>query len=717
MQKRITIFFVVVSFLTNVAIAQNKELTIEDAVWNQWFSLAPEELSQLSWKPESYDYTYVENWTAIEQGSIKSKKDKNICVIDEINKQLKKLDLPTISYFYNFKWLDDNRFVQTSNNLVFIYNVEDDKLEQTFLLPEQAENIFYNKKANAVAYTLDNNLQLMKSDGKIIKISDEDNKGIVYGSDYVHRQEFGIDHGIFWSPNGKFIAFYRKDETMVADYPLVDYTTFPATVKYIKYPMIGQTSEQVTLGIYDLATGKITYMNTGTPKDHYLTAITWDPSEKYVYIGILNRDQNHLKFNKYDTQTGNLVKTLFEEKNDKYVEPEHPAFFLPKSKNKFLWYSERDGYNHLYLYDTDGNLIRQVTKGTWVVTDFYGISPDEKYIYIQSTAECPIQRHIYKVNMQNGKMTDLTPIHGYHSAQFSYDFKYLINDFSNIETPHITNIKNSNGKITKDLINAENPLADYKLGKMKLGTIKAADGKTDLYYRLITPPDFDSTKKYPVIVYVYGGPHAQLIDDSWLASVSLWQFYMAQKGYVMFTLDNRGSANRGFAFESAVFRHLGVNEMKDQLEGVKFLKSKPYIDTNRMGVHGWSFGGFMTTSLMTTYPDVFKVAVAGGPVIDWKYYEVMYGERYMDTPETNPDGFKETSILNKIENLKGKLLIIHGGVDPVVVPQNSMDLLLKAQENGIQIDFYTYPNSEHNVRGRQRIHLMQKITDYFLDYL
>ncbi len=715
--KKFFYFFVSALLLTNIVFSQEKQLTMEDAVWNQWFSLAPQDLNQIVWQANSYNYTYVENWTKIVQGSVSGKKDKNICSVTDINLQLKAQGLPEISYFYGFHWLDKDKFVQTSKNLVFIYNVTSRKLEQTFLLPEDAENIFYNEKANAVAYTLDNNLQLMTADGKIIKISDEDNKGIVYGSDYVHRQEFGIDHGIFWSPEGNFIAFYRKDETMVADYPLVDYTTFPASLKSIKYPMTGQTSEQVTLGIYDLKTGKITYMKTGTPKDHYLTAITWDPSEKFVYIGILNRDQNHLKFNKYNAQNGDLVKTLFEEQNPKYVEPEHPAYFLPQSKDKFLWYSERDGFDHLYLYDTDGNLIKQVTKGQWVVTDYLGVSPDEKYVYIQSTAECALQRHIYKVNMKTGKMYDLTPVHGVHKAQFTSDFEYFINDFSNTETPHIINIKDTKGKIAKGLINAANPLADYKLGNMKIGKIKAADGKTDLYYRLITPPDFDSTKKYPVIVYVYGGPHAQLIDDSWLASVSLWQFYMAQEGYIMFTLDNRGSANRGFEFESAVFRHLGVNEMKDQLEGVKFLKSKPYVDTNRMGVHGWSFGGFMTTSLMTTYPDVFKVAVAGGPVIDWKYYEVMYGERYMDTPQTNPEGFEETSVLNKIQNLKGKLLIIHGGVDPVVVPQNSMDLLLKAQEAGVQVDFYTYPNSEHNVRGRQRIHLMQKITDYFEDYL
>ncbi|MBN2893726.1 MAG: DPP IV N-terminal domain-containing protein [Bacteroidales bacterium] len=717
MKLKFNLILTAILLLSTLSFSQTKELTMEDAVWNQWFSLYPEDLSQIQWKGDSYQYTYIEDWSTIYVADIKDDKPEKLLTLFDVNKKLIANGLKEIKYFNDIQWLDNDKFLQIYGDFAYIYDTKKNEIVTSFDAYEGADQMFYSKEANAIAFTNGNDLYMLDSKRKLTKVASDIEEDISFGSDYVHRQEFGIDRGIFWSPKGNLIAFYRKDESMVADYPVIDFTTFPASVANIKYPMTGQTSEEVTLGVYDISTRTIKYMKTEGPKDQYLTSITWDPTEKFIYIGVLNRDQNHLQFNKYDVYNGNFVQTLFEEKSDKYVEPEHPAIFLPKTKNQFLWYSERDGYNHLYLYDTDGKLIRQVTKGAWVVTDFYGFSENESKIYIQSTAECGIQRHIYEVDMYKGNLDILTQEHGTHNAVFTTDKKYFINKYSSTDVSNVIDVHNNKGKVESKLLISKNTLKDYKLGEMKIGMIKAADGETDLYYRLITPPDLDKTKKYPVIIYVYGGPHAQLVTDSWLGGVSLWQFYMAQRGYVMFTIDNRGSADRGRDFENVIFRQCGVEEMKDQMEGIKFLGTLPYVDENRIGVHGWSYGGFMTTSLITTYPDVFKVAVAGGPVVDWKYYEVMYGERYMDTPETNPEGFESTSLLNKIEKLKGKLLVIHGGVDPVVVPQNSMDLLLKSQQLGVQIDFYTYPNSEHNVRGRERIHLMQKVTDYFDTYL
>ncbi len=717
MKNKQLFLLIVIFFFSSLSFAQNKKLTMEDAIWNVWFDLAPEDLDQIHWRANSQEYVYIKDWGELYSSSIKDKNDKIICKINDINNSLVSFTKNKIRGIYDIIWLDYDNFYQVYGNFVYVYNVKDKKVTEYLEFDENADYVTYFPKTNRVAYTIDNNLYFTDKKFKDKAITNETDKGIVCGSGYTHREEFGINEGIFWSPEGNYVAFYRKDETMVADYPLTDYTTFPASLVNIKYPMAGQTSENVTLGIYNFATGSTVYVKTGEPKEQYLTVISWDPNEKYVYIGILNRDQNHLKYNKYDATTGEFVKTLFEEKNPKYVEPQDPAIYLPVSKNNFLWYSQRDGYKHLYLYDTDGNLIQQITKGAWIVTQFYGFSKDEKNIYIQSTAECGVQRHIYKINIKSGKLELLTTEHGWHDAQFTADFTYFIDKHNSTEVPNTIVIKDEKQKIVKNLITSNNPLSNYKLATQKIGKIKAADGTTDLYYSLITPPNFDATKKYPAIIYVYGGPHAQMITDTWLGGISLWNFYMAQEGYVMFTVDNRGSADRGFDFESVIHRNLGVEEIKDQLEGVKFLKSLGYIDENRIGVHGWSFGGFMTTSLMTTYPNVFKVGVAGGPVIDWKYYEVMYGERYMDTPQSNPEGYKNACVTDKLKNLKGKLLLIHGGVDPVVVPQNSMDILLKSQELGIQVDFYVYPDSEHNVRGKGRIHLMQKITDYFIQNL
>ena len=703
-------------FVFSSLFAQNKELTIEEAVYEQYRKFRPEYLNQIQWKGETNEFVYIKSWKTLISRKIDNTKSE-ICNVNTINIALSDKGKDKIKYLYGLEWISNNTFIIQRENRIIGYNIETKKIDIYLTIKENAENVSYNKNANSVAYTIENNLFVTDENSKTVQITNDEDKGIVNGNPYVHRQEFGIDNGIFWSPNGKFIAFYRKDETMVADYPIVNFTTRIATHEPIKYPMAGETSEEVTLGVYNIATGKTVFMKTGEPKEQYLTSITWEPSEKNIYIGLLNRDQNHLKLNKYDINSGNFVKTLFEEKHPKYVEPEHQLIFMKTNPSQFLFYSERDNYNHLYLFNTEGKLLKQITKGEWIVNEFLGFDELEENIFIMASKESPIESHLYKVNMKTGQMTKLTKEHGSHSIYLSANTEYFIDEYSNIESSKIIDLCDAKGDILNILLTSENTLKDYNLGEMKIGTFKADDGITDLYYRLITPPNFDPNKKYPAIIYVYGGPHMQLITDSWLGGTRLWQYYMAQKGYVMLSVDNRGSSNRGLEFENIIHRQCGVNEMKDQVKGVEFLAELGYVDMARIGVHGWSYGGFMTSSLLTTYPDVFKVGVAGGPVVDWKYYEVMYGERYMDTPQDNPDGYKETSILNKIGKLQGRLLIIHGGVDPVVVSQNSYDLLLKSIEEDVQIDFFMYPNDEHNVYGRDRIHLMKKVTQYFDDFL
>jgi len=710
--------FLLISILAiSATFAQNKQLTIDEAVSQQYRQFYPDHYTGVQWQGETNNFIYIKDWSELYSNNVKKDDKKLLCDLSDINKELKNAGESTFSYIYGLSWLDNERFYMEQAGKIIIFNTKNKKLEKVINLLENAENAEYCPKANAAAFTVDNNLYLTTKNGASIAITDDENKAIVNGNPYTHRREFGIDKGFWWSPEGNFIAFYRKDETMVADYPVVDYTTRIAKNNPIKYPMAGQTSEEVTLGIYNIATGKTVFMKTGQPKDQYLTSITWDPSEKYIYIGVLNRDQNYLKFNKYNAKTGELEKTLFDETHPKWVEPEHPVYFLKNSPDKFLYYSERDNYNHLYLYNTEGELIQQLTEGQWVVTEFLGFDKKEKNIFIMATKESPIESHLYKVEISSGEITKLTQEAGTHNVTLSDDKSYFVDEYSSIKVSGKTDLMKTDGKFVRNLITSRDKLADYNLGEMKIGTIKSSDQITDLYYRLITPPDFDPNKKYPAIIYVYGGPHAQLVTNSWLSGASLWQFYMAQKGYVVYVMDNRGSANRGLEFENVIHRQNGQEEMKDQMKGVEFLNSLGYVDMDRIGVHGWSYGGFMTSSLITTYPNVFKVGVAGGPVIDWKYYEVMYGERYMDTPQTNPEGYESTSLLNKIKNLRGRLLIIHGGVDPVVVLQNSYQLQRQSVIDDVQIDFFAYPTAEHNVRGMDRIHLMKKVTRYFDDFL
>ena len=511
------------------------------------------------------------------------------------------------------------------------------------------------------------------------------------------------------------MAFYRKDETMVTDYPLVDIETRIATLENTKYPMAGETNEEVKVAIYNPETRNTIFLKTVEPKTQYLTNVTWSPDEKQIYIAVLNRDQNHMKLNVYDAITGDFIKTLFEEKHKKYVEPEHGPIFLSSNSEKFLWYSERDGWNHLYMYNTDGKLLKQLTKGEWLVSGFLGFSQNDEDAYFMSTIASPLEDHLCSVNLESGKIEKITSKKGSHRILLSKDKKYAIDIYSSLTVAREYLLITNKGKILHTLQKNKDPLKDYNLGKTEIITIKAKDG-TDLFCRMIKPIDFDPKQHYPVLVYVYGGPHAQLITESWLGA-GLWLNYMAQQGYIVWTLDNRGSANRGFEFENAIHRNIGTIEVEDQMQGIEYLKSLDYVDEKRIGVDGWSYGGFMTISLMLKHPEVFKAGCAGGPVIDWKWYEIMYGERYMDTPQDNPDGYKNACLLNYVDKLQGRLLIIHGTSDPTVVWQHSLSFIKKCVDEGKMVDYFVYPGHPHNVRGVDRVHLWKKIEQYFDDYL
>ena len=556
-----------------------------------------------------------------------------------------------------------------------------------------------------------------------MQLTTDGSRDIVYGQS-VHRDEFGINKGLFWSNDGQSLAFYRMDQSMVTDYPLVDIDTRIATLAPEKYPMAGETSHEVTIGVYNVKTGKTVYLNVGDPKDRYFTNIAWTPDDKQIYLIEVNRDQTDESLDAYDAQTGNKIKTLYREHHDKYVHPVTSVAFLPWDSSKFILQSERDGYNHLYLFSTKGCEPKQLTSGKWVVLALMGFDVKNKSAIILSTECSPIQNNIYSVNIASGKRRLLDNGKGCHANSgnghklaLSPNGSLIIDNYTEPDVPRNIDIIDTKTAKRVSYFVADDPWKGYAVPQFTCGTIKAADGTTDLYYRMVKPADFDPSKKYPTIVYVYGGPGVRNVEARWHYWSRGWETYMAQKGYVLFILDNRGSSDRGRDFEQVTFRHLGVEEMKDQICGVNYLKSLPYVDADRLGVHGWSFGGFMTTSLMTTYPDVFKVGVAGGPVIDWKYYEVMYGERYMDTPQANPEGYKETSLLYKAKNLKGKLQIITGLNDPVVVPQNCLSFIKACIAAGTQPDFFVYPGEPHNMRGHQSVHLHERITQYFEDYL
>ena len=706
--------------------AQDKLFTLEDLNFGgtNYRNMQPENM-WLTWWGDQLVQTDVEECHLID---VKTGKKTLLFTLDEVN-----------------RWADsdeeENRYVRHLMNATFPY--PDQPLvalgnKKSFLLLDFKKRQIvwqdsisgqeandWNTVSRATAYVEDNQLFVVDGEGHQQQLTSDGSRDVVYGS-AVHRNEFGITKGTFWSPDGQRLAFYRMDQSMVADYPQVNIYPREATYEPDKYPMAGMTSHEVTVGIYDLATNKTIYLKTPLPSEGsgeacYFTNIAWSPDSKTIYMFELNRDQNDCRLVSYDATTGKRLAELYRETSDKYVEPLHPIQFLPWDPDKFIMQSQRDGYNHLYIYNKEGKLLRQLTSGPWVVLNVLGFNAKQKSVIIASNEANPLQRNTYVVNVKTGKRTLLDNGRGVHRAELSESGQYLVDRYTEPDVPRNIDVVPVSsgfaaGKSVR-LLTAADPWDGYRLPGFTSGTIKAADGKTDLYYRMVKPADFDPAKKYPTVVYVYGGPHAHNVEASWHWYSRTWETYMAQKGFIVFILDNRGSENRGRDFEQATFRQLGQVEMQDQMQGVAFLKSLPYVDADRIGVHGWSFGGFMTISLMLNYPDTFKVGVAGGPVIDWKWYEVMYGERYMDTPQQNPEGYEKTSLINKAGNLKGRLQIITGYNDNTVVPQHCLSFLDACVKAGTQPDFFAYPGEEHNMRGHASVHLHERITRYFEDYL
>ena len=729
--KRVFLLVCLFCMTATASFAQEKKsYTLEDVIpgGNNYFNLVPKNIPGLQWWGDVCVRTDVENIVTI---NVRNGKETVLVTLDEVNEALlngEKPFQPTQELKQlrtlmgaSLPWGDQKVITFHQRNYMIWYDFGQKKISNLFRLNEKAANLDFCKENGYVAYTVGSNLCIAHEGEKDLQINPDEKKAdpmdIVYGQ-AVHRNEFGIYKGTFWSPKGNCLAFYRMDQSMVTAYPQVNTTTRIATLEPDKYPMAGMTSHKVTVGVYHIQSGKTVYLQAGDPTDRYFTNISWSPDEKSIYVIELNRDQNHSQLVRYNAETGAKEAMLFEETHPKYVEPQHPIVFLPWDSNQFIYWSQRDGFHHLYLYNKEGQLIKQLTQGDWLVQDILGFNTARKEMIIASTEISPLQTNIFSLNAKTGKRTLLGQQDGTHSARLSASGTYLIDNFTSFNVPREISILPTNGKTGVNLLTATDPMKEqYNLPEITLGTIKAADGKTDLYYRLIKPVNFDPNKKYPAIIYVYGGPHAQLIHNNRFYDARGWDLYMAQKGYVMLTVDSRGSDNRGLEFENCTFRQLGVEEMKDQVEGAKFLQSLPYVNADKIGVHGWSFGGFMTTNLMLTYPEIFKVGVAGGPVIDWQYYEVMYGERYMDTPQTNPEGYKNSNLKLKAGNLKGRLEVIIGGADPTCVPQHSYTFLRACIDAGTHPDFFVYPEDGHNMMGRDRVHLHEHITRYFEDHL
>lgn len=695
--------FVAFGFST---LAQLKELSLQEAV--MYRSLFPESLADFQWMPDSENYSYLSSdYRSLLKGSVDGEGSETLLTSEEFN-TITGANVYAIS---GVQWISNTVFRVSNGGKYYEFNLANKTAKRIVELPEGAGESLQHPTTGDVAYTMGNEVQINTVGGKSFEVTAIGDPNIVSGQ-AIARSEFGITNGLFWSPDGSRLAFYQKDESNVADYPLLDNTTTPGSLKNIKYPMAGLGSEKARVGIFDLASQKLVYFEAQNGEENYLTNLSWTPDNAYVLIAEVNRDQNHMWLNVFDAKTGAFVKTLLEETSKTWVEPEHPAFFPEENSKNFVWISEKNGFNNLYYYDFDGKLIRQLTDHDFVVKGIQEFNDGWLY-YTCAGENRPMETHMRFVNLK-GKQKILTRARGTHKVHVAPNGKVYHDNFSSGDVANKDWIIDQRGKIVSIELESHNKLDDYKIGDIEINTLEGKDG-TKLYTRMIKPSDFDPNKKYPVLVYVYGGPHAQMITESWNNGASPWMYWMAEQGYIIFTLDNRGSANRGVAFESQIHRQLGTVEIEDQMTGVEYLKSLPYVDGDRLAVHGWSFGGFMTTSLMLRQAGTFNVGVAGGPVTDWKYYEVMYGERYMDRPEENEEGYKQASLMTYADKLEGKLLLIHGTVDNVVVMQHSLSLIQEFVRLGKQMDFFPYPMHEHNVYGKDRVHLMEKVLTYIME--
>lgn len=705
------IFIVLIALTPFFGFSQLKPISLQDAILGPYSKFAPERVNFLGWLPQTDEFlTYQpENQHQVILHQPPKFSGKVIFSRKGLNQLLKQIGDDTLKSLTSLKITNNKTVIFNIKNKYFQYDFSKKNLSPKFALPEDAAHLEFSNNFSTIAYTKNYNIYLSANDSEI-EVTKDGSSDVVYG-EAVHRYEFGVSKGLFWSPQGNALAFYRNNQTEVTNYPLVDISQKPAVVKSIKYPMAGMKSEEVTLGVYHLKSGKTIYLKTDEPKEQYLTNIAWSGDEKFIYIAVLNRDQNQVKLNRYFAENGNFDKTIFVESHEKYVQPLTPITFLPENNDVFLWESERDGYNHLYLYNTEGELLNQVTKGQELVTQVVGFSNENKKVLVQTTYENGLSRILKWVDIYSSKEFAIGKQNGTINGKLSDKSNFIFTSFSSLNVVAEYSVINSAGARVKTLLTSKNPLEGYEESKTEVFQIRNNQGDA-LNARLIKPHNFDAKKKYPVLVYVYNGPNVQLVTNRWLAGASLWMHYFANKGYFVFTVDGRGSENKGLAFENAIFRQCGEVEIQDQIAGVNYLKTLSYVDTSKFAVHGWSYGGFMTTGLMLKTPGVFNVGVSGGGVMDWKYYEVMYTERYMDTPETNPEGYEKTSLLNKTDQLKGKLLIIHDSEDDTVLPQHAEDFLKNCVETGTQVDYFYYVGHPHNVRGKDRIHLMEKVLTY-----
>ncbi len=704
------------------AYAQNKAITVEE-IYNGEFRT--EGLDALHSLPNGKQYTVLNFDRSAMTTSIDT---YDYATLEKVATVVSSTNLPQIEYFSSYEFNDDaskillateveSLFRRSTLGVFYIYDVDSEALTQ--ISETKIREPALSPDGKKVAYVSENNLYLFDIASKKteqITVDGAKNKIINGVTDWVYEEEFAFVRAFEWNSDGTKIAFLRFDETNVPEFSMDVYgeNLYPSQDTF-KYPKAGENNSVVTLHLYDIASNTTTKVDLGSP--YYIPRIQWMNHADHLSLQTLNRHQNTLKLHAVDVET-NAVSLLHEEKDDAYVDVTDDLTFL--SDDSFIWSSEHDGYNHLYLYGRDGKLINQITKGPWEVTRFFGYDQNEDKVYYQSTENGSINRGVYSVERDGKKKMALAAEEGTNSADFSTDFTYFINTFSSAATPPVYTLhKSLNGKQIKEIKNNKallTKLGGYQFQPKEFSTIAINGNELNMY--MIKPTDFDASKKYPLLMYQYSGPGSQSVANKWFNDRDYWHEVMAAKGYVIACVDGRGTGFKGRDFKKATYLNLVKYETEDQIAAAKKLSELPYIDEKRTGIWGWSFGGHMSTNSILKGNEVFETAIAVAPVTSWRFYDTIYTERFMRTPEENPGGYDDNSPFNYPELLKGKYLLIHGSGDDNVHVQNSMRMIEALVQANKPFDWAIYPDKNHGIYGGMtRVHLFNKMTRFITENL
>jgi dipeptidyl-peptidase-4 len=612
------------------------------------------------------------------------------------------------------------RALKTGGNF-FLYDLEARSFNQLTDADETQVNVKFSPDGSMIGFVRGNNIFILDhSTGTETQLTFDGGDHVINGHfDWVYEEEFGIIDGWQWSPDGQYIAYWQLDEHRVPEFPIMDFVPLHQEVKRMRYPKAGDPNSVVRIGVVSLSSKNTTWVDIGEPldstQDTYIPRIQWTNKAGLLAVQKLNRRQNRLDLMLADINTGK-TKTILTETERTWIEIRDDVRFLEKS-DMFVWSSERDGFLHLYLYDMNGKLVRQLTQGKWPVDRLLAVDENAKTVYFLAAVTSPLERDVYSVNFNGMGFKRITKEKGTNNALFEPDASVFLHTFSDAGTPPRISLRKNEGSLIRVVEEGTiESLKDYKVSLKTFFTFKTSDG-VELNGWMIKPIDFDPQKKYPVLQYVYGGPGSQTVRNMWEGGNFLWYQVLAQKGYIIVSVDGRGTGMRGKSFESITYKNLGKWETNDQIEAARYLSSLSYVDATRIGIWGWSYGGYMTLMSTLLGAEVFKAGISGAPVTHWKFYDTIYTERYMLRPEENPEGYEQSAPVTHAKKLKGNLLIIHGTSDDNVHWQNTVTMADALIKEGKQFQTMFYPGHMHGVGGKARVHLYEMMTNFLMERL